>query len=229
MSDTSESPADLVANLEESVLLPQLGCPDGDIGVAVGEMLERVNGGVIDASYNLLGVDADERILEIGLGNGGHMASVLKRAPQMRFVGIDISSTMTTVARARHESLTGRSQFALVTADALRMPFVQGSFDKAIAINTIYFWPDLLMGLREIYRVLRASGVLVIAAITPESSIEMPFAAYGFAVYDAATLEGACLAAGFQSVEITRYVESRAGVAQEGAPREFVLLRAAIA
>lgn len=229
MSDLPNSPEDLVAHLEENVLLPQLGCPDGDVGVAVGEMLERVNVGVIDASYNVLDLGADERILEIGLGNGGHMASIFRRAPPLRFVGIDISSTMTTVAQARHASLIQRGLVALVTADALHMPFARDCFDKAVAINTIYFWPDLLKGLSEIRRVLRSCGVLVIAAITPEAAIEMPFAAYGFNVYDASTLEDACVAAGFPSVQISRYVEPLAGPAQDGTAREFALLRASVA
>jgi hypothetical protein len=50
MSDVPESPMDLVANLEESVLLPQLGCPDGNIGVSVEETLERLNGAAPDGT-----------------------------------------------------------------------------------------------------------------------------------------------------------------------------------
>ncbi|SDI15801.1 hypothetical protein SAMN05216466_11817 [Paraburkholderia phenazinium] len=75
---------------------------------------------------------------------------------------------------------------------------------------------------------LRTGGVLVIAAITPAAAIEMPFSAYGFSVYDEATLEGTCVAAAFRSVQITHYMEPLTRATEEGAMREFMLLRVSV-
>jgi ubiquinone/menaquinone biosynthesis C-methylase UbiE len=215
---------DLVANLDESVLLPQLGCPAGPIGIAVGDMLERSNLAIIDAAFDLLDLHANEHILEIGLGNGGHIASVLDQAAGLCFTGIDLSPTMIAEARRHNASVVRQGQVRLETADVMSLPFAPGSFDKAIAINTTYFWPDLRGGLQETRRVLRAGGVLVIAAITPRAAAEMPFAKYGFTIHDAATLEAACIAAGFEQIGITRYVEPLLDPPQEFGAREFYLL-----
>ncbi|ANB77247.1 methyltransferase type 11 [Paraburkholderia phytofirmans OLGA172] len=224
MNASPNAAGDLVANLDESVLLPQLGCPADEIGLAVGDMLERTNLAVIDAAFDLLDLRANERILEIGLGNGGHIASVLDQAAELFFTGIDLSPTMIAEGRRRNASFIRDGRVWLETADVMSLPFPSGSFDKAIAINTTYFWPDLTAGLKETHRVLRSDGVLVIAAITPEAAVEMPFAQYGFTVDNAAALEAACMAAGFDRIGITRYVEPLLDPPQEFGPREFYLL-----
>jgi ubiquinone/menaquinone biosynthesis C-methylase UbiE len=38
------------------------------------------------------------------------------------------------------------------------LPFADGSFDKALAINSMQVWPDAMTGLREIGRVLKPGG-----------------------------------------------------------------------
>ena len=38
------------------------------------------------------------------------------------------------------------------------MPFADGTFDKALAINSMQVWPDAGSGLQEIRRVLRVGG-----------------------------------------------------------------------
>ncbi|MFM0730614.1 class I SAM-dependent methyltransferase [Paraburkholderia sediminicola] len=224
MNASPDAAGELVANLDESVLLPQLACPSGEIGVAVGDMLERTNLAIIDASFDLLDLHANERILEIGLGNGGHIASVLDQAAGLRYTGIDLSPTMIAEARRRNAAFVRDGRAWLETADVMSLPFAAGLFDKAIAINTTYFWPDLIASLKETRRVLRAGGVLVIAAVTPEAAAEMPFAKYGFTVDNAAALEAACIAAGFGQVGITRYVEPLLDPPQEFGAREFYLL-----
>ncbi|TDY20478.1 methyltransferase family protein [Paraburkholderia sp. BL6665CI2N2] len=226
MRETTGPSGEVTADLEESILLPQLGCPAGKIGVAVGAMLERSNHAVIMTSFDLLDLHANERVLEVGLGNGGHIAFVLDQAERLRFTGIDISPTMIAAARSRNAAFVRDGRVRLETADVVAMPFSTASFDKAVASNSTYFWPDLQAGLKEIRRVLRVEGTLVIAAITPEAAIEMPFAEYGFTVHDAAALEAACLAAGFDRIGITRYLEPLSDPPQERGPRAFYLLRA---
>jgi arsenite methyltransferase len=133
---------------------------------------------------------------------------------------------MIEVARSRNAFSIARKQVVLEVADVSLLPFADHTFDKAVAINTVYFWTSLAAGLREIRRVLRSNGVLAIAAITPEAAIEMPFAAYGFAVYDALALELACMAAGFNQVCIEPFVEPLTNPQAEAAPREFFLVSA---
>lgn len=226
MSKTTEATGAGLAHLDESILLPQLGCPAGSIGIAVGDMLEHSNRAVIEASFELLDLHANERILEVGLGNGAHVPFVLDQAVGVHYTGVDISPTMIAVARCRNAPYVREGRVTLETADVVAMPFSSASFDKAITINSTYFWPKLAAGLKGVRRVLHVGGTLVIAAITPEAAAELPFADYGFAVHDAATLEAACAAAGFDDIGMTRYLEPLADPPQETGQRVFYLLRA---
>lgn len=215
---------DIMADLEESVLLPQLACPEGPIGIAVGKSLERLNAPVIDAAYDRADLRANDRIVEIGLGNGGHIASVLKRASGLEFAGVDLSTTMIDTARSNHEALVKSGRVTLDVASVATLPFADDTFNKAVAINTVYFWPDLVAGLGEMRRVLRAKGVLVIVAITPGSATELPFAKYGFQVYGANTLTRACTSAGFRGVNVKRYQDPLIG--PDAIERNFFIVRA---
>jgi ubiquinone/menaquinone biosynthesis C-methylase UbiE len=55
----------------------------------------------------------------------------------------------------------GRVELRRCSADD--MPFVDGNFDKALAINSMQLWPDKLAGLREVSRVLRHDGQIAMA------------------------------------------------------------------
>jgi ubiquinone/menaquinone biosynthesis C-methylase UbiE len=44
------------------------------------------------------------------------------------------------------------------------LPFPDGLFDLVTAVETHYFWPDLPADMREIQRVLRPGGTLVVLA-----------------------------------------------------------------
>lgn len=226
MNQSTDLATNLLAGLDEATLLAQLGCPEDALGLAVGDMLARSNQAVIEASFELLDLHAREKVLEIGLGNGEHIADVLEQASGLSYTGIDLSPTMITEARRRNTHWLDNGQVWLGIANVNVLPFPPSVFDKAIAINTTYFWPDLRAGLKETRRVLRSGGLLVIAAITPEAAIEMPFAEHGFAVHSAVELETACVDTGFHQIGITRFVEPPVESPQENAPREFYLLRA---
>ena len=43
-----------------------------------------------------------------------------------------------------------------------RLPFEDCAFDKALAVNSMQVWPNAIAGLREIRRVLRPGGCVVL-------------------------------------------------------------------
>ena len=63
-------------------------------------------------------------------------------APGARYTGVDFSETMVAEAEAFNADLikAGKARFHLASVE--QMPLADGSFDRALAINTIYFWPD---------------------------------------------------------------------------------------
>jgi len=111
---------------------------------------------------DLLDIRAGDRVLEVGYGPGG-LIRLLRRTPAARISGVDPSPEMRDlVARAhRAEIAAGRIELRLGTAD--RTGFTDAEFDRVVSVNNVALWPDLEAGLRELHRVTRPGGRLMIA------------------------------------------------------------------
>ena len=187
----------------------QLGKPEGDVGIVIGEALNRTNSQVIVAAYRALELADGMKVLEVGLGNGHTVPDLLANADRLQYIGIDISATMVCEAVRFNKSLVDRGQASFQIASVEAIPYMDGSFDRVIAVNVIYFLADPIPALREIRRVLHRSGLSVMAGVDPVSVESAPFAKpeFGFRARDGSTLVALHRAAGFRQVEIRPHEE----------------------
>jgi ubiquinone/menaquinone biosynthesis C-methylase UbiE len=103
----------------------------------------------------LLEIVPNDCVLEIGFGPGVAIGHLSRQTRVARIVGIDASREMVEQARARNIDAirSGRVDLRLGTVE--HMPFGSNGFDKALAINSMQVWPDAVIGLREVLRVLK--------------------------------------------------------------------------
>lgn len=114
----------------------------------------------------LAAVGPGDRVLEVGCGGGAFLSTCNGHRSRCRIVGLDISSQAMTLAKRLAPSAH------LMLADAVRMPFGDGSFDAIVAQHLIEHFerPDEI--LQEWRRVLAPSGRVVVA--TPNAGYPDP-------------------------------------------------------
>ena len=107
------------------------------------------------------------RVLDLACGTCDMSLDLLKHRPDARVVGADLSRVMLGLAaRKVPESLP------LVNAPAEALPFADGAFDGAMIAFGIRNVPDYRAGLREMRRVLRPGGrIVVLEFSTPPSRL----------------------------------------------------------
>jgi ubiquinone/menaquinone biosynthesis C-methylase UbiE len=104
-------------------------------------------------AFDLLGEVRGLDVLDYGCGHG--MAAVVLARRGARVTGLDLSAGYVREARARAEANAVAAAF--VQADAERLPFAAGSFDR-IWGSAILHHLDLAVAARELRRVLRPGG-----------------------------------------------------------------------
>ncbi|MER5862833.1 selina-4(15),7(11)-diene synthase [Kitasatospora sp. NPDC002040] len=105
---------------------------------------------------------AGHHVLDIGCGNGSP-ALHLARTLGLDITGVSISHGQIDTARTRAEKGAHTSRVAFDYADACALPYPDASFDAAMAIESMGHMTDQLQVLREVARVLRPGGHLVIS------------------------------------------------------------------
>src|SRR5437870_611752 len=100
-----------------------------------------------------------KRILDAGCGNGRYSRFLLRHADADAIVtGSDLSARM--LARARRRLHSDRVHHAM--ADLTRLPFSDKQFDAVVCGWVLEHLPDPRPGLRELARVLRPGGKLLL-------------------------------------------------------------------
>ena len=111
-----------------------------------------------EAAIRHLGLRSSESVLEVGIGTGLNLPLY---PATCRLTGIDLSQEMLDKAVERVQTLA-MPDVTLKVMDATSMDFADNEFDKALATYTISAVPDPVAVLREMRRVVKPDGVIVI-------------------------------------------------------------------
>ncbi len=137
--------------------------PSGIVGRWIGGRMARQHQPENAWTVDLLDPQAADHVLEIGFGPGIAVEQVAARAASV--AGIDFSRTMVSAARKRNAAAIRERRVDLRYGDASALPFGDAAFDAAYSIHSIYFWPQPLAALREIRRVLKPGGRLILTVL----------------------------------------------------------------
>jgi SAM-dependent methyltransferase len=139
----------------------QAARPHGLLGRLLGRLWIHETAALNDQTIALLAVQPGDAVLEIGCGPGRTVATLA--AHGARVTGVDPSPAMLAQARRRNTRTIHTGQIELLAGHAGDLPAPDQSFECALTVHTIYFWPDLHAGLREIHRILAPGGRVAIA------------------------------------------------------------------
>jgi ubiquinone/menaquinone biosynthesis C-methylase UbiE len=122
---------------------------------------------------------AGERVLDIACGTGIVARIAARRLGNRGSIfGLDTNAPMLATARAAATAEGAAVEWR--EGDALEQPFTDGAFEVVLCQQGLQFFPDKPRGLREMHRVLRPGGRIVLSVWGP---IER---SPGFAVLDEA-------------------------------------------
>lgn len=103
-------------------------------------------------------------LLEIGYGSGVFLPSLAERCEVLR--GVDVHGRAEEVQETLRRAGVDAS---LSSASAERLPVESGTIDCVVAVSALEFVPDLPATCREVRRVLRGGGCMVL--VTPGRSL----------------------------------------------------------
>jgi SAM-dependent methyltransferase len=103
-------------------------------------------------------------VLDIGCGGGKTVGKLAAIAAQGKIYGIDHSEESVAAARRMNAPLitTGRVEIRLGSVSDL--PFPDGMFDLITAVETHFWWPNVHSDMREVFRVTKPGGTLILIA-----------------------------------------------------------------
>lgn len=135
------------------------GTPE-DFAIAAQRMCEEI--------FDLADISSHQKILDVGCGFGGTIASLNEGWNDIDLVGLNIDERQLKVARVNvTPSETNAIDF--VQGDACSLPFPSNSFDRILAVECIFHFPSRRRFFAEAHRVLKKGGKLIISDITPTS------------------------------------------------------------
>lgn len=106
------------------------------------------------------------KILDVATGTGDLALALARRCPEAEVTGLDLSAAMLAEARRKAEARGAGERVRFEEGDAEAMPFGEEVFDVVTVAFGVRNFGDLEAGLREMVRVLRTGGRIVVLELS---------------------------------------------------------------
>lgn len=124
----------------------------------LGAVTERLE---MDLVFALAGPLRGRALLDVGTGDGAYALHAAARGAQV--TGVDAEPAMLGAATAR--AVEGGVDVTFVASRAEALPFDDATFDVVLAVTVLCFVDDTSSAFREMARVLRPGGRLVVGEL----------------------------------------------------------------
>jgi ubiquinone/menaquinone biosynthesis C-methylase UbiE len=119
---------------------------------------------VTDWGLSHISIDEHSTILDVGCGGGRTVNKLAAIASQGKVYGVDFSKESVAFASRLNKQWIDTGRVKIREASVSQLPFSADVFNVVTAVETHFWWPDLASDMREILRVLKPGGALVIIA-----------------------------------------------------------------
>jgi len=103
-------------------------------------------------------------ILDVGCGGGRTVSKLATAAAQGQVYGVDFSAESVAASKRTNASWIDMGRVEIRHGSVSELPFSNAMFDLVTAVETHFWWPDLPGDMREIFRVLKPGGRLMLMA-----------------------------------------------------------------
>ena len=121
---------------------------------------------------SILGTWKPIAVLDVATGTGDLAIAISALQPQ-KIVGLDISEKMLDIGRQKLSALGLKQLISLQCADAEKIPFSDNSFDAITVAFGVRNFENLELGLKEMHRVLRPGGIMLILEFSHPETFPM--------------------------------------------------------
>ena len=146
------------------VPVTQCSKPSGWMGRFSLWRMNASHSGVTDWGLKHVSIKKHFHILDIGCGGGRTVSKLATIASDGKVYGVDYSEASVAAATKTNSQSIASGRVEIRLGSVSQLPFPDNTFDLITAVETHFWWPDLHNDMREVFRVTKPSGTLILIA-----------------------------------------------------------------
>ena len=133
-------------------------------GLEFAHLMNSSHAGVTTWGLQHVQFEQHFTILDVGCGGGRTLQRLLALSPAGKVYGLEHADASVAVATKANASSIAAGSVEVRRGSVSNLPFAAHTFDVVTAVETHYYWPDLVRDLEEVRRVLKPGGRVAIIA-----------------------------------------------------------------
>ncbi len=117
-----------------------------------------------DWGLKQISIESHYTILDVGCGGGRTVSKLAGIATRGKVYGMDFSEESVAATKRTNAQWIDLGRVEIRHGSVSQLPFANGIFDLVTAVETHFWWADLPGDMREVLRVLKPGGTLIVIA-----------------------------------------------------------------
>ncbi len=142
----------------------QCSKPTGWLGRFTLWRMNSSHSKLTDWGLGHISIENHGTILDVGCGGGRTVSKLAAIATEGKVYGVDYSPESVAATKRTNARSVDLGRVEIRHGSVSQLPFPDGEFDLVTAVETHFWWPNLPGDMREVFRVLKSGGTLILIA-----------------------------------------------------------------